>query len=111
MVGCLAGLILFSKGLNWLFKSYRNITIAVLTGFLIGSLNKIYPWKNVLETFIKHPGTDKEEIIPIVIENVSPYKFTELGLGEHQLVLSIVFSLVGVVVIVVLDRFSPKEKS
>lgn len=111
MVGCLAGLILFSKGLNWLFKSYRDITIAVLTGFLIGSLNKIYPWKNVLETFTKHPGTDKEEIIPIVIENVSPYKFTELGLGEHQLVLSIVCALVGVVVIVVLDRFSPKEKS
>lgn len=111
MVGCLAGLILFSKGLNWLFKSYRDITIAVLTGFLIGSLNKIYPWKNVLETFTKHPGTDKEEIIPIVIENVSPYKFNELGLGEHQLVLSIVCALVGVVVIVVLDRFSPKEKS
>jgi len=111
IIGCLTGLILFSKALNWLFKSYRDISVAVLTGFLIGSLNKIYPWKNVLETFIKHPGTDKEEIIPIVIENVSPYKFTELGLGEHQLGLSIVCALVGVVVIVVLDRFSPKEKT
>ena len=110
MVGCLAGLILFSKGLNWLYKSYRNVTIAVLTGFLIGSLNKIYPWKNILETFTKHPGTDKEEIISIVVENVSPYKFAELGLGDHLLGLSIVCALIGVVVIVVLDRFSPKEK-
>ena len=108
MVGCVAGLILFSKALNWLFKSYRAITIALLTGFLIGSLNKIYPWKNVLETFTKHAGTEKEEIIPTVLENVSPYKFTELGLGEHQLGLSIVCALVGVVVIVVLDRLAPQ---
>ncbi|MEZ7939748.1 MAG: DUF368 domain-containing protein [Flavobacteriales bacterium] len=111
MIGCLAGLILFSKALNWLYKSYRNVTIAVLTGFLIGSLNKIYPWKNVLETFTKHPGTDKEEVIPIVVENVSPFIYEELGKGDHLLGLSIVCALLGVVVIVVLDRFSSKEKA
>ena len=110
IIGCLTGLILFSKALNWLFKSYRDISISVLTGFLIGSLNKIYPWKHVLENFTKYPGTVKEEIIPIVIENVSPFQFNELGYGEHQLGLSIVVALLGVAVIIVLDRFSPKEK-
>ncbi len=110
IIGCLTGLILFSKALNWLFKNHRSVTIAVLTGFLIGSLNKIYPWKNVLETFTKHPGTNKEEIIPVVLENVSPARFSELGLGDNQLTTAIICALIGIALIVVLDRFAPKEQ-
>jgi len=106
IVGCLAGLILFSKALNWLFKTHKNITIAVLTGFLIGSLNKIYPWKQVLETYTKHPGTAKEEDIPIVLRNVWPSEFTELGLGDNLLSGAVVCALVGVLLIVVLNRLS-----
>jgi putative membrane protein len=47
-VGAVLGLISFSNVLSWLFKKFHDITIAVLAGFMLGSLNAIWPWKNVL---------------------------------------------------------------
>jgi putative membrane protein len=73
IAGCLIGLITFSKLLNWLFKKAHDLTIAILTGFLIGSLNKIWPWKKTLEWFTKPDG----EMVPLVQENASPSSYTE----------------------------------
>ena len=67
-VGCITGLLAFSKLLNWLFKKYHDITIALLTGFLIGSLNKIWPWKETIQTRINSHG----EIVPFIQSNVLP---------------------------------------
>ena len=50
--GAVIGLISFSKLLSWLFKKYHDITIAVLAGFMLGSLNKIWPWKETIESII-----------------------------------------------------------
>ncbi len=108
MVGCLLGLVLFSSGLNWLFKNHKNLTIAVLTGFLIGSLNKIYPWKEVLETFVKHKGEATEELVPVITRNISPWEYADLGLGEHQLIGALMCMLLGVTLIVVMEQFSPE---
>ncbi len=44
-VGCLIGLIAFSNLLSWLFRNYKEITLALLTGFILGSLMIIWPWK------------------------------------------------------------------
>src|SRR5690606_22838206 len=46
--GALVGILSFSHVLKWLFKHYHNVTLALLTGFIFGSLNKIWPWKEVL---------------------------------------------------------------
>ena len=45
-LGCLTGLMLFSNVLSWTLKHYQSATLAVLTGFMIGSLNRIWPWRN-----------------------------------------------------------------
>lgn len=50
MLGAVIGLLSFSRLLKWLFDHYENLTLAVLTGFIIGSLNKIWPWKEVLDS-------------------------------------------------------------
>lgn len=44
-IGCLIGLATFSRVLSWAFRHYHNPTMALLTGFMIGSLNKIWPWR------------------------------------------------------------------
>ena len=44
-LGCLTGLISFSNFLSWLLKKYHDYTVAMMTGFIIGSLRVIYPWK------------------------------------------------------------------
>lgn len=49
--GGIVGLLAFSHLLSWIFKNYRNITIAVLTGFILGSMPIIYPWKNDVITY------------------------------------------------------------
>ncbi len=48
-IGAIVGLIVFSHFLSWLFKKFKNQTLAVLTGFILGSLGIIYPWKNPIE--------------------------------------------------------------
>ena len=48
-LGCLTGVMVFSRVLTFVFKNYRNYTISILTGFMIGSLNKIWPWRSCVE--------------------------------------------------------------
>ena len=44
-IGCIVGLVGFSQLLSWILKRYRDITIALMTGFVLGSLSVIWPWK------------------------------------------------------------------
>jgi putative membrane protein len=61
-VGCIAGLIIFSHILSFLLRHYASIMLAILTGFLLGSLNVLWPWKQVMETMVDRHG----DIVPLV---------------------------------------------
>lgn len=104
--GCLIGIVAFSKVLKWMFSKAHDLTIAVLTGFLLGSLNKVWPWKED----IKHPGEPDEEIIPLVQENISPEKFAHLNEVDSHLTWAIGLCLVGMILIAVLGYFSPENQ-
>jgi len=110
VLGCLIGLISFSKLLNWLFKKAHQVTIALLTGFLIGSLNKIWPWKEVLEFRMKHAGEPNEELVPVLERNISPAHFTELNHQPNYLLFAILLMLFGISLILVLEKFGSKKK-
>ena len=98
-LGCIFGLLSFAKVLKWLFTNYKNITLAALTGFILGSLNKIWPWKNVLEVI----KIGKKEII--IDENISPFAFQ----GDHQLTLAIITAIIGFSLIFILEKVASKE--
>ncbi|MBE6342078.1 MAG: DUF368 domain-containing protein, partial [Lentimicrobiaceae bacterium] len=51
VIGGVVGLLAFSHLLSWIFKNYRDITIAILTGFILGSMPIIWPWKNDVITY------------------------------------------------------------
>lgn len=73
-IGAIIGIISFSHLLSWLLKNYHNMTIALLTGFMVGSLNKVWPWKETIEFF-----TDSHGVRQALIEkNVSPATFETL---------------------------------
>lgn len=110
-LGCIVGLISFSKVLNWLFKKAHDLTIAILTGFLVGSLNKIWPWKQVLEYRIKHAGEANEEMIPVVEKNISPASFTSIANEPNHLLAAILLALFGVALIIVLDKVGNKKQT
>ena len=67
-IGAFLGITSFSRLLSYALKHFRNITLAVLTGFMLGSLNKVWPWKRVVETFTDRHG----EVKPLVESNIWP---------------------------------------
>ena len=97
--GCLIGLLSFTHILNWLLHRFHDITMALLTGFMIGALNKVWPWKYTLEYRIDSHGAMQ----PIVQANVSPSRFEALT-GESSLwpwVLLLVVA--GMVLVIILE--------
>ena len=78
-IGCVVGVISFSRALTWAFKHYKNTTLAFLTGLMIGSLNKVWPWQQVLSTRENSKG---EEVVAFS-KSVMPNTFS--GLEENFL--------------------------
>jgi len=67
-IGAGLGIILFARVLAWLLHHYPNRTIAVLIGLMAGSLRKLWPWKEILETTLDRHG----DIVPLIEQNVLP---------------------------------------
>ena len=99
VAGAIFGLLSFARLLKWMFNNYKNITLAILTGFIVGSLNKIWPWKRVLET------REIGEKIIVIDENVSPFNFE----GDNQLIYAMIAAIVGFSLIFILERIASKK--
>ena len=100
--GAIVGLLSFSKLLKWLFESYNQLTLAVLTGFMIGSLNKIWPWKVVLTYRMNSKGVE----IPLNEESISPFNYV----GDAQFLQAIGLMLFGFFIILFLEKIGKKNK-
>lgn len=100
-IGAIVGLKVFSKVLNWMFKHHKNLTLAILTGFMIGSLNKIWPWKNSLKTRINSEGLE----VSVLDESILPSSYP----GDPELVLAIVFIVIGFATILILETLGSKK--
>lgn len=100
-LGCLTGLVTFSRVLSWTFKNYKTQTLALLTGFMIGSLNKIWPWRNVLSTRINSKG----EEVPFLEKTVLPANFD----GEPMIFGAIALMIVGFVSVFVMERMGQSK--
>jgi putative membrane protein len=99
--GAIAGLLMFSRVLKWLFTNFKNYTLAVLTGFIIGSLNKIWPWKETLTWRTNSHGVK----VPFNQQSVSPFFFE-----ENQFVYATLFAIIGFGLILLLERLAIKNK-
>ena len=111
-VGCLVGLATFSRLLSWTFKHYHNLTLAVLTGFMLGSLNKIWPWRKAVlglteegELVELTSGIAVDKIIQEV--NLMPMQYAE-EVGPAYLGGAIVCMLAGLGIVFLLDRLDEK---
>ncbi len=101
-LGCIAGILAFSHFLNFMLKRFHNFTIAFLTGFMLGSLNKVWPWKETLETYTDRHGVVK----PLQQQNILPTNYLEVTGMEPYLVQSIVLALVGFAIVYAIEYFS-----
>ena len=99
-IGAIVGIKVFSKVLHWMFAHHKNTTLAVLIGFMIGSLNKIWPWKQVLETRLNSHG----ELVPFIEKSILPQYFE----GDPQIILSILMGVLGFFLIFGLELLAKK---
>ena len=91
--GALVGITSFSRVLSYALKHFRNVTMAVLAGFMLGSLNKVWPWK-----------TTEIEII-----NGTEFTIEHNSLPTQYLVEGVVLMIVGFMLVYVLEKISAKK--
>lgn len=100
--GGLVGLKVFAKLLRWLFTHYKNTIFAVMTGFLLGSLYKVWPWKEVTQYYTNSSG----EREPLSAVSVLP----DMLNPNAQVTLAIAAFFLGLIILFLLERLS-KNKS
>ncbi|MBN2789408.1 MAG: DUF368 domain-containing protein [Candidatus Delongbacteria bacterium] len=97
MIGAVFGLIAFSHMLSWVFKKYKDQTIAILSGFILGSLTLLWPWKTEI---IKQFG-DKIKVIGYNYSYPSTFSFEEI--------FAVSLMIVGYILIWILEKYAVEE--
>ena len=105
--GCFFGLTLFSKILGWVLQHYRYPTIGLLAGFMLGSLNKVWPWKIITAFRIDHSGNQ----VPAFDKSVLPFHYYEVTGNNPLLFQAILFSALGILLVVGIERTAAYLKS
>jgi len=105
--GAIIGLLSFSRFISWLLRNYHDLAIALLSGFMVGSLNKIWPWKIV--TLFRENSSGIQ--VPFLEDNVLPARYME-ETGRNPFILqAILFMALGFFIVVLLEKFSISGKS
>jgi len=98
--GACVGIIAFSRILGWLLKNHHDLMVATLTGLMIGSLRKVWPWKETLESVVDSHG----QMVPFVQSNILPGQWN----GEVLVALSLMVA--GLLAVLFLDRLGNRIK-
>lgn len=101
-LGAIVGLVAFSHVLSYLLHRFYSSMMALLTGFLVGSLNILWPWKQVHESIINRHG----ELVPLVQSNISPTLFSIINDQPPFTLMALLCAFVGFLVVFSLDRLS-----
>lgn len=105
-LGAAIGIVTFAQLLGWLFKRYHDFTVALLTGFMIGSLRKVWPWKEVVEYITGSHG----EMIPTIERNVLP-AWRVNGAFNTEIAVALVLALIGLGLVLMLDQVANRKQS
>ncbi|HPQ57441.1 MAG TPA: DUF368 domain-containing protein [Flavobacteriales bacterium] len=112
-LGAILGLMSFSRLLTWMFQRHHDLTVATLSGFLLGSLSIVWPWKEVLSLRTVHAGRPDEHLEPFLRRNVLPGDYStiteldaQLGVVDKDphLLGAIVLAVVGAALLLGLER-------
>jgi putative membrane protein len=102
IAGAIAGILSFSRAVSFLLRKYHNSSIALLSGFMIGSLNKIWPWK-IVTLFKENSGGEQ---IPLVEKNVFPALYFQETGNNPYIFQAILFIALGIFIVVLLEKIS-----
>ena len=105
--GCVIGLLSLSHVLTWLLKHLRDLTLTFLTGLMVGTLPKIWPWKETLSWRTNSSG----EQVPLLERNLSPFDFEAITSQPAQLTIAVILMLSAIVLVLALEKFAAHSES
>jgi putative membrane protein len=85
--GCAVGILSFSRVVSWLLRKYHSATIGLLSGFMLGSVNELWPWKIITAWRTSSSGEQK----PFLTENILPGSYLD-QVGEQPQILAAVLA-------------------
>jgi putative membrane protein len=102
--GCLVGILSFSRVVSYLLRKFHTATIGLLSGFMLGSVNELWPWKLVTSWRTSSSG----EQVPFLTENILPGEYlTQVGL-EPQLGWAIGAFFFGIGLVIFIEWLASK---
>lgn len=104
--GCLLGLLSIARLITWAFHHFHDLVLALLTGFMIGALNKVWPWKEVLSWRTNSAG----EQVPLQEISISPSAYAQLAGHEPQVMLAVLLAAVGFGLVLALEWFGHRAE-
>ncbi len=106
-VGFVSGLIGVSKLLSHFLIKFRRLTIAILTGVMLGFLNKVWPWREVLEFATNRKG----EQVPAFDRSILPWNYFETTGKDPQLFQAILMMALGVFIVILIEKIASRRKT
>jgi putative membrane protein len=107
MAGCALGLVSFAKFLSLLLNKYHGTTVALLAGFMLGSLNKVWPWREVLE----YVTNSKGEQVPAFDKSILPWHYFATTGKDPQVFQAILMMALGVFIVVLIEKVAVRLKT
>lgn len=104
--GCIVGLLSFSHLLSALLRKYHDATLIFLTGLMLGTLGKIWPWKQVLTWRTNSHG----EQVPLLEQNLSPMQFEAVTGQPSQFIWALVAMCTGIALVWALEYFAGRKR-
>ena len=98
IAGAGIGITTFSRLLSYALRRFHDTTIALLAGFMLGSLNKVWPWKETLETYTDSHGAIK----PLVEQNILPNAHIAEAIG---------LMFIGFIMVYILEKLSSNKEA
>ena len=99
MAGCLIGLLSIARVITWAFHHFHDLVLALLTGFMIGALNKVWPWKQTLSWRVNSAG----EQVPLNEASISPFTFADLTGQDPQVLVAGLIALAGLIMVLAME--------
>jgi putative membrane protein len=105
VAGCFIGLLSIANVLSWAFEKFKDITLSILTGFMLGAMVKVWPWKEV----ISYRENSQGELIPLMEEPITPFTYEILTGSDSQILLAIFCASFAAAMVYLLSRYAGKN--
>lgn len=105
MLGGITGLLSFSRLLTWFLRRYHDSTIALLAGFMLGSIPKTWPWKEFLK-----PLSPEGLWVPLVEENISPVRFQVIYQQDPLILQALLWMSLGCLLVVTMEKLGANKE-